>query len=185
MNCLSLRVQSLQIFCALPNYVNGFFIINAVKDTVAAEDDKVMIFLYSESLNLRCSDKHFWISSKLDHLCFNIAKGSTYWKSSWENPLRALDRWSKLIFIIFSSGGCCIISLAILLRLVLGWGRKLSTIENKNLVNKVKGHLPVNMSTGICDSLSFMLITRLVITTQSKYSLASIAKDTKSNQTRK
>ena len=78
MNCLSLRVQSLHILCALPNHVNGFFIIYTVKDTVAAEDDKVVIFLDPESLNLWRCDEHIWVPAKLDQLCFNIAKGSTY-----------------------------------------------------------------------------------------------------------
>ena len=78
MNCLSLRVQSFKIISAFPNDANGFFVIYAVKDTVAAKDDKVVIFLDSEGLNLRCSDKHIRITSKLDHLCFDIAKGSAY-----------------------------------------------------------------------------------------------------------
>ena len=182
MYCLSLRIQSFKILCALPNHINGFFVINSVKDTVAAEDDEVVIFLDPESLNLWRGYQHIWITSKLYQLRFDISKGSAYRKASWEDPFRALYRWSKLIFIIFSSVRCSIISLTIWLHLILSWGRKLSAIENKNLVKEKVGHLPVNTSTSICNSLSFMLITRFVIATQSKYSRSSIAKYTNSNQ---
>ena len=92
MYCLSLRIQSFKILCALPNHINGFFVINSVKDTVAAEDDEVVIFLDPESFNLWCGYQHIWITSKLYQLRFDIAKGSAYRKASWEDPFRALDR---------------------------------------------------------------------------------------------
>ena len=64
-NRLCVRIKSFEVFCAIPNDVDGFFVVYFVKNTVAAEDNEVVLFLNPEGLDLRCGNQHHWITSEL------------------------------------------------------------------------------------------------------------------------
>ena len=77
MHRLSVGVQSFHVFRALPNHVDGLFVIDPIEDAIAAEDYEIVIILNTESFDLRSGDQDLRVTSELNELGFHVPKRPT------------------------------------------------------------------------------------------------------------
>ena len=66
MHRLCVGIESLEVFCALPYYIDCFFIVNAVEYTIASKSYEIMFFLNTEGFDLGCRDQDLGVAAKLN-----------------------------------------------------------------------------------------------------------------------
>lgn len=88
---LRIWVESLEISGRIPDHTDGLSVVDAVENTVASQQDEVVVGLNPESLDLGCCDQNLWISAELWQLCLNIAESPTDRESSRKDSQRAVD----------------------------------------------------------------------------------------------
>lgn len=101
MDRLRFRVETLKVLGCVPDYSCCLPIVDAVENTIATQQDEVVIGLDPESLDLGCCDQNLWIPTEFDQLCLNVAESSTDRKTSRENSKRPLDHMLALDVVAF------------------------------------------------------------------------------------
>jgi len=138
-------IRDLDLFSyAFPNCIDTITIIEAFKDAITANHDKIKVVLNFEALNIGVTHNHIWISSISRTLGLNVSKGLWNWESAWKYSERSLYikvflAWMSCCFskclcpINLSSCSLDSVFLQVIIRLVI-------TGEHTNLSTSINWH---------------------------------------------
>jgi len=76
---------------SIPHAVNDLLVVETLKDTVAANQEEIVVVFQLETENLRVTNDNILIASISWPLCFNVAESARNGQSAGEHSQRALN----------------------------------------------------------------------------------------------
>ena len=85
-------VRQVNLLCdSLPDHIDAVSVVEPLKNTVAADHDKIEVVLYFEALDIWIANNDVGVSSISWSFGFNVSECFGYRKSAWEYSQRPLN----------------------------------------------------------------------------------------------